>query len=99
VGAAPASQLVVAVQPPGRSTPAADFGLVALAEDRFGNVDPHFGGKAVSVAGEQPGARHPWRHHRRDGQRRRGDLRGLDHQSGRQRLFAGRNRQRPSAEP
>ena len=55
VGAAPASQLVVAAQPPSSVNAGAGFGLVALAEDRFGNVDPHFGGNVSLALASNPG--------------------------------------------
>jgi hypothetical protein len=55
VGAAPASQLVVSTQPPGTVNAGAGFGVVALAEDRFGNVDPNFGGSASLDLTANPG--------------------------------------------
>jgi hypothetical protein len=55
VGAAPASQLVVSAQPPGTVNAGAGFGLVALAEDRFGNVDPNFVGNASLGLATNPG--------------------------------------------
>ena len=42
VTAGPATQLVVTTQPPSSVTAGSGFGLVAVAEDEFGNVDPDF---------------------------------------------------------
>ena len=55
VSAAPASQLVVSAQPPGSVNAASGFGLVALAEDPFGNVDTQFGGTATLALASNPG--------------------------------------------
>ncbi len=49
VTAGPATQLVVTTQPPSSVTAGSDFGLVAVAEDEFGNVDPDFA-RSVSLA-------------------------------------------------
>jgi hypothetical protein len=46
---APATHLVVLIQPPASLVPGGSFELVAAAEDPFGNVDPTFGGE-ISVA-------------------------------------------------
>ncbi len=47
--AAPASQWVIATQPPASLTAGVAFGLVVTAEDSFGNVDPSYNG-SVSLA-------------------------------------------------
>ncbi|MGO9920490.1 MAG: hypothetical protein ACLQIB_38090 [Isosphaeraceae bacterium] len=49
VSAAAANHLVIATQPPGTVNPGTPFGLRALAEDPYGNVNPTFSG-LVNVA-------------------------------------------------
>jgi hypothetical protein len=57
VGAAPATQLVVATQPPESVNAGSAFGLVVAAEDAFGNVDPSFsGGETLGLANNPGGA-------------------------------------------
>jgi hypothetical protein len=56
VAAAGATQIVIATEPPPSVTAGSGFGLVALAEDEFGNVDPNFTNNlSLTVApGEAP---------------------------------------------
>jgi hypothetical protein len=57
VSAAPASQLVITAEPPASVSAGSGFGLVVMAEDRFGNVDPSFNGtEALSLANNPGGA-------------------------------------------
>jgi hypothetical protein len=57
VATAAATHLVIAVEPPGSVTAGSPFGLVVLAEDDFGNVDPRFSGPAaLSLSGNPGGA-------------------------------------------
>ena len=55
VGPAPASQFFVSAQPPGTVNADGSFGVVVLAEDRFGNVDPNYGGSASLALATNPG--------------------------------------------
>jgi uncharacterized repeat protein (TIGR01451 family) len=50
-----ASQLVVTTQPPTSGTAGIGFGLVAMAEDPFGNVDPTFNGMVALALATNPG--------------------------------------------
>jgi hypothetical protein len=57
VTAAAASQLVVATEPPDQVTAGNAFGLVAVAEDRYGNFVPGFQGTVtVTLTGGNPNA-------------------------------------------
>ena len=53
--AQPATQLVVATQPPGSVDAGSAFGLVVVAEDGFGNVDPTFNGSETLALANNPG--------------------------------------------
>jgi hypothetical protein len=53
--AAPATQLVLASEPPSNVDAGAGFGLVALAEDPFGNVDTQYGGTVNLALASNPG--------------------------------------------
>jgi sugar lactone lactonase YvrE/Tol biopolymer transport system component len=55
VVAGAATQLVVAVAPPGSVTAGAPFGLAVLAEDSQGNVDPQFSGGVTLALHDNPG--------------------------------------------
>jgi hypothetical protein len=55
VHAASAQQLVVTTEPPGSVTAGDTFGLVVLAEDSLGNVDPDFTGNVSLVLSTNPG--------------------------------------------
>ena len=55
VNAAQADQLVVSAQPSASVNAGAGFDLTALAVDRFGNIDPQFGGNATLVLANNPG--------------------------------------------
>jgi len=56
VNAAPARQLVIVIQPPASVTAGSGFGLVAMAEDPFGNVDPTFNGNVAATLAGNPAA-------------------------------------------
>jgi FKBP-type peptidyl-prolyl cis-trans isomerase 2 len=49
VSAAPATQLVIVLQPPAGVTAGSVFSLTAAAEDRFGNVDPTFAASVTTA--------------------------------------------------
>jgi hypothetical protein len=55
VSAAAATQLVIASEPPSSVNAGAGFGLVAQAEDPFGNVDPRYGGHVDLALASNPG--------------------------------------------
>jgi FKBP-type peptidyl-prolyl cis-trans isomerase 2 len=54
VTAAPATQLVVTVEPPSSVTAGSGFGLVVKAEDPFGNVDPNYSGSVLLTLANSP---------------------------------------------
>jgi FKBP-type peptidyl-prolyl cis-trans isomerase 2/regulation of enolase protein 1 (concanavalin A-like superfamily) len=55
VGASPATQLVVAAQPPESVNAGSAFGLIVSAEDAFGNVAPSFSGSVTLGLANNPG--------------------------------------------
>ena len=54
VTAATASQLVVTTAPPGNVTAGSGFGLVVMAEDPFGNVNPNFASNVTLALANNP---------------------------------------------
>jgi hypothetical protein len=56
VTAAPATQLVVTIEPPAVVTAGSPFRLTVSAEDPFGNVDPGFGGNVTLALASGQGA-------------------------------------------
>ena len=55
VAAGPATHLVITSEPPGNLTAGRPFGLVVMAEDGFGNVDPNFSGGVTLALASNPG--------------------------------------------
>jgi hypothetical protein len=54
--AAPATQLVVLIQPPSSASSGSAFGVVFAAEDAYGNVDPNFNGRVTVAPASGSGA-------------------------------------------
>jgi hypothetical protein len=52
---AAATRLVITAQPPATITAGSAFGFQVVAEDPFGNIDPHFDGAVTVALATNPG--------------------------------------------